>query len=197
MFEDNVIPTPEAVGDIAICIIVSGELERQAEVTINQVGGSAQCEYYLYLPCTTQTEHGWQDMHCMVIIHGSLWCLCSHVAGLTVISLLSAPDDFRTQFPLSVTLEVPLACFVVELTDDDIIEDAESFVLQLSSSDPSVIVTNNNTVTIIIEDNDCMLMLDTIVSALHVYMYMYMHLHTKSGVSFIQWKSTIMMFLLL
>ena len=82
------------------------------------------------------------------------------------------------------TLEVPLACFVLELTDDDIIEDAESFVLQLSSSDPSVIVTNNNTVTIIIEDNDCMLMLDTIVSALHVYMYMYMHLHTKSGVSF-------------
>ena len=68
MFEDVVIPTPEAVGDIAICIIVSGELERQAEVTINQVGGSAQCEYYLYIPCTTQTEHGWQDMHCMVII---------------------------------------------------------------------------------------------------------------------------------
>lgn len=50
-FEDVVIPTPESVSNIVICINVSGELERQAEVMINQVGGSAQCKHH-YAPCT-------------------------------------------------------------------------------------------------------------------------------------------------
>lgn len=87
------------------------------------------------------------------------------------VSLLSAPDDFETQFPVTVSLEVPQACFVLELTDDDIIEDAESLVLQLSSSDPSVIIASNNTVTVIIEDNDCMLIIDSKVLWAHAYTF--------------------------
>lgn len=48
----------------------------------------------------------------------------------------------------------PRDCVTIPITDDDIVEDMESFTAVLTSSDATAVVQNIPTATISIQDND-------------------------------------------
>ena len=64
------------------------------------------------------------------------------------------PRDFTAvSLPLQIDMTQPKACINVTIDDDSIVEDAESFRVVVSSSDPNVDIMNSITI-VTIEDND-------------------------------------------
>ena len=82
---------------------------------------------------------------CNSICALSFTCLCLYIGG---------SDYNPTMFPSgSVESGADIVCHNITLEDDDVLEDQETFLVSLTSSDLSVILQNSEG-TVTIEDND-------------------------------------------
>ena len=131
-FEQQTFTIGEDDGSVTVCVRVTGEFERPVEVNISTEPDSAQGESSL---CAC-LQHFYRCIDCCgPIIGGSDFMSVSEV-------LIFEPS-----------LNVSRLCVMVDIVNDSVLEEEQTFSVVLSTADPDIIVQEAPAVIFIV-DND-------------------------------------------
>lgn len=127
---------PEDATDEAVCILLSSSAERAVTVLLSTDDQTAMGKCHLNRRCLDKT------------------IMVTFMSQLTFI--LSAPDDYSSLVNEAVMLPPGSTRMCVDLTiiDDDEVEETETFLISLDSSDVNVIVIPPSQAIVNILDND-------------------------------------------
>ena len=131
-FEQQTFTIGEDDGSVTVCVRVTGEFERPVEVNISTEPDSAQGESSL----CARLQHFYRCIDCCgPIIGGSDFMSVSEV-------LIFEPS-----------LNVSRLCVMVDIVNDSVLEEEQTFSVVLSTADPDIIVQEAPAVIFIV-DND-------------------------------------------
>ena len=131
-FEQQTYAIGEDDGSVTVCVRVTGEFERPVEVNISTEPDSAQGESTL---CAC-LQHFYRCIDCCVTIIG----------GSDFISV----SEVLTFEP---SLNGSRLCVMVDVINDSVLEEEQTFFLVLSAADPDIAVQEDSAVVFIM-DND-------------------------------------------
>ena len=131
-WEQSSYETSEAAGSVTVCANLTGQIERSVSVTAASTDGTAT--------------------------GGELAMLLYYVCGFTLSFCSTAPADYTAVLaPLEFTAlnaDQP-QCIDIAITNDNVLENDENFVLQLSTEDTAVDLSpSSTTVTITNDDSE-------------------------------------------
>ena len=118
-----------------VCAILNNITERSVILTLQTMDGTAQSRFI------NQLTQWWVTMFLLVIA----WC---YVAG---------PGDYTEVISRQLSFQpgTTQLCTPINITDDAILEDSETFTVQLNATDQSVILSpSSSTVPVTILDNN-------------------------------------------
>lgn len=101
-----------------------------------------------------------------MILGHSLYKGLQDYQPLSSVTVIEPSELFVTRF-----------CLDVNITQDSLLENEETFLVVFSSPDPSILVSNG-AATVMIIDDDCKYLYTAFCPSLHVHVLVYLHIYS-------------------